>query len=707
MDASPEENSGNSGSKNSATGKKKENSQHHTTTQNISRDEYPDETTKDLNSKEKGTTKDQKANEENRTNLNDVVITEELKDIEKDIADEKSNSTDEQNIPNLKKEISIVDSITLRFAGDSGDGMQITGSQFTDTTAFFGNDLGTLPDFPAEIRAPVGTTYGVSGYQIQFSNKEIFTPGDEVDALIAMNPAALKVNLKDVKKGGIVILNIDAFEKKNIDLANYTSNPLEDGSLTNHRVFKVHITKSTLEVLKDMNLSMKVANKCKNFYALGLIYWLFDRSNENTLKWIAEKFVKDPSLVDANTRALKAGYHFGETAEMFTTRYEVKPAKLPEGTYRNITGNEAMAIGLISASFKSGLQFFLGSYPITPASDILHYLSKQKKFGLITFQAEDEIAAITSAIGASFAGSLGITTTSGPGMALKAEAMGLAVMAELPLLVIDIQRGGPSTGLPTKTEQADLLQAMYGRNGECPIPVLAACTPSDCFDMAFEAVRIAVKYMTPVILLSDGYIANGSEPWKVKASSELKDIPVNFRTETEGFFPYLRDENYSRPWVKPGTPGLEHRLGGLEKQNVTGNVNYEPENHELMVKLRAQKVKHIENDIPLLKVKGAQEGKVLVLGWGSTYGAITAAIENLHSKGIEVSQAHLNYLNPMPKNLAEVLGHFEKVLIPEMNMGQLIKVIRAEFLIDAIGYHKVQGQPFKSSEIENKIMELV
>jgi len=600
-----------------------------------------------------------------------------------------------------------VDSVTVRFAGDSGDGMQITGSQFTDTTAIFGNDLGTLPDFPAEIRAPAGTLYGVSGFQLQFSNKDIFTPGDEADVLIAMNPAALKVNLKDLKKGGMIIVNLDSFEKKNLELAGYTNNPLDDNTLDGYYVYKVNITKSTLEILKDLPLGTKTANKCKNFYALGLMYWLYDRPMDMTLNWIKEKFGKNPDLVEANTRALNAGYNFGETAEMFGERYEVKPARLPEGTYRNIMGNEALSIGLVCAAHKSGLQMFLGSYPITPASDILHNLSKQKKYGVITFQAEDEIAAITSAIGASFAGSLGVTTTSGPGMALKTEAIGLAVMTELPLVIVDIQRGGPSTGLPTKTEQADLLQAIYGRNGECPVAVIAAATPADCFNMAYEAVRLAVKFMTPVILLSDGYLANGSEPWKIKHYADLQEIDVKFRTEVEGFAPYLRDENLARPWAKPGTPGLEHRIGGIEKQNITGNVNYEPENHELMVKLRAQKIKNIENHIPDLEVEGDKSGKLLVLGWGSTYGSITAAIENQRAKGNKVSHAHLRYLNPLPKNTEEVLKSFDKVLIPEMNLGQLSKIIRSEFLIDAVSFNKVKGSPFKAKEIEAKIEEIL
>ncbi|KXK06187.1 MAG: 2-oxoglutarate ferredoxin oxidoreductase, alpha subunit [Chlorobi bacterium OLB4] len=585
--------------------------------------------------------------------------------------------------------------------------MQLTGNQFTDTVAIFGNDLGTLPDFPAEIRAPIGTTYGVSGFQLQFSDHEIYTPGDEVDLLVAMNPAALKVNIRDLKKGGDIIVNSDSFDKKNLQLAGYETNPLEDDSLSNYKVHSVPITKSTLEVLKDLNLSMKVATKCKNFFALGIMLWLYNRSIERTINWITRKFKNDQIIAEANIRVLKAGYNFGETAEIFTTRYEIKPAKLRKGIYRNINGNDALSLGLIAGSVKSGLDIFLGSYPITPASDILHFMSRQKKFGVITFQAEDEIAGITSAIGASFAGKLGVTTTSGPGMALKTEAMGFAVMTELPLVIVDVQRGGPSTGLPTKTEQADLLQSVYGRNSEAPIPVLAAATPADCFNMAFEAVRIALRFMTPVILLSDGYLANGSEPWKTVRSDELMDIEVNFRTEEEGFFPYLRDEMLARPWAIPGTKGLEHRIGGLEKKHITGNVNYEPENHELMVKLRAQKVKNIENFIPDLEVNGHSEGKLLILGWGSTQGPIIAAVEKQRAKGNQVSMAHLKYLNPLPKNTADVLRKFESVLIPEMNLGQLSKIIRSEFLINAISLNKVQGLPFKAVEIETKIEEIL
>lgn len=608
---------------------------------------------------------------------------------------------------NHNKIIKEIPSVTIRFAGDSGDGMQLTGNQFTDTAAIFGNDIGTLPDFPAEIRAPAGTTYGVSGFQLQFSSSEVYTPGDELDVLVAMNPAALKVNIKDLKKGGVLIVNSDSFELKNLQLAGYTTNPLDDNSLDDYELIEIPITKTTLEVLKELQLSQKAAVKCKNFFALGLMYWLYERSMEKTVSWIDEKFSKDPLIAEANKRALKAGYHFGETSEIFSGRYNIRPAKLPSGTYRSISGNEALAIGLVAASVKSGLKTFLATYPITPASDILHYLSKHKNFGIMTFQAEDEIASVTAAIGASFTGSLGVTSTSGPGVALKTEAIGLAVMTELPLIVINVQRGGPSTGLPTKTEQADLMQAIYGRNGECPVAVVAPCSPSDCFNMIFEAVKIATQFMTPVMFLSDGYLANGSEPWKVISASELPEIKINFRTEKEGFFPYLRDENLSRPWAVPGTPGLEHRIGGLEKQNITGNVNYEPENHETMVKLRAQKIANIANYIPDLSVNGDEQGELLILGWGSTYGAIIAASENVRAKGKKVSYAHLRYLNPLPKNLGTVLSNFKKVLIPEMNLGQLNKIIRSEFLTDTIALNKIQGLPFKAKEIENKIEEIL
>lgn len=607
----------------------------------------------------------------------------------------------------MEKTVEVLKSATIRFAGDSGDGMQIAGSRFTDTSAQFGNDLNTFPDYPAEIRAPAGTLFGVSGFQIQFASRDVFTPGDEPDVLIVMNPAALKVNLKDLKPSGTIIANEDAFNEKNLQLAGYSSNPLEDGTLTAYKLLKVPITRATNNAVKELGLTAKDANRCKNFYALGLTYWLYDRPLEVTIQWLEEKFSKKPVIAQANINALKAGYYFGETAEIFTTRYKVKPANLPKGIYKNITGNNATALGILAASLKSGLPLFLGSYPITPASEILQDLSSYKNFGVKTFQAEDEIAAICAAIGASFGGSLAFTSTSGPGMALKSEAIGLAVMTELPIVIADIQRGGPSTGLPTKTEQADLFQAIMGRNGECPVPVVAASSPADCFMMIFEAARIACKFMTPVIFLSDGYIANGAEPWRIPHESELPKIEGDFWTKTDGFQPYMRDEFLARPWVKPGTPGLEHRIGGLEKQHITGNVSYDTANHEFMVKLRAEKVKNIENHIPLAEVEGDKEGELLIIGWGSTYGSITTARERLLEKGYNVSRLHLKYLNPFPKNLGEVMSKFNKVLVPELNLGQLRKILRAEYLVDAIGLNKVQGRPFKASEIEKKVIELL
>ena len=617
--------------------------------------------------------------------------------------DEKTPVEPEHSVP----EVVTVEDVTIRFAGDSGDGMQLTGAQFSDTIASYGNDLGTLPDYPAEIRAPAGSLYGVSGYTIHFSSHEIYTTGDQVDVLVAMNPAALKVNLKDIKKNGIIIVNSDSFERKNLELAGYAENPLKDGSLSGYSVHSIPITKSTLETLKELNLPLKTAQKCKNFFALGVIYWLYNKSPELTLKWINDKFKKSPELVDANIRVLKAGLYFGETAEIFDTRYEVKPAELPKGTYRNLNGNEAVALGLVAAAKKAGVNLFLGSYPITPATEILQFLSGMRNHGVKTFQAEDEIAGIASAIGASFSGSLGITTTSGPGMALKTEAIGLAVMAELPLVVVNVQRGGPSTGLPTKTEQADLLQAVFGRNGECPVAVVAASTPSDCFTMSVEAARLAMKYMTPVILLTDGYIGNGSEPWKVITIEELPEMTAKFNTNPEGFHPYNRDENLVRPWVKPGTPGMEHRIGGLEKQHIYGNISYDPDNHEFMVKTREQKIQNIANDIPELDVVGDKSGKLLVLGWGSTFGAITSAVENQIAKGNKVSAAHLKYLYPMPKNTLETLKNFDTILIPEVNTGQLAKLIRMNYLVDAIQFNKVKGTPFKAFEIEEKIEEVL
>jgi 2-oxoglutarate/2-oxoacid ferredoxin oxidoreductase subunit alpha len=606
-----------------------------------------------------------------------------------------------------EKEILDLNEVTIRFAGDSGDGMQLTGTQFSDTTALVGNDLGTLPDYPAEIRAPAGTLYGVSGFQLHFSSSDIYTPGDSPDVLVAMNPAALKINLKDLKIGGMIIANSDSFDARNLKMAGYDSNPLEDDSLSNYELFLVPITTLTLAALQGSGLSLKEITRCKNFFTLGMMYWLFNRPIEPTLEWIEKKFGKKKTIADANTKALKAGYYFGDDTEMFTTRYKVEPASLPKGIYKNISGNEAIALGLVAASQLSGLPLFLGSYPITPASDILHFLSGYKNYGVKTFQAEDEIAGISSAIGASYGGSLAVTTTSGPGMALKTEAMGLAVMTELPLIIVNIQRGGPSTGLPTKTEQADLFQAIYGRNGECPIPVIACSIPSDCFYMSIEAARIAVKYMTPVILLSDGYIANGSEPWRLPDESELAKIPVSFWTDKEGFAPYKRDENLSRPWVKPGTPGLEHRIGGLEKAHITGNVSYDPDNHDFMVRMRADKIKNIQKDIPDIEVTGDQEGELLVLGWGGTAGAITEAVKNVQKSGKKVSQAHLKYLFPFPKNLGDVLKRFKKILIPEINLGQLATIIRSEYLIAPISQTKIKGLPFRTSEIQNKILEVL
>jgi 2-oxoglutarate ferredoxin oxidoreductase subunit alpha len=606
-----------------------------------------------------------------------------------------------------EKEILSVSEVTVRFAGDSGDGMQLTGSQFSDTTALVGNDLSTLPDYPAEIRAPSGTVYGVSGFQLQFGSRDVHTPGDRPDLLVAMNPAAIKKNLSELKPGGIIIANSDAFDKKNLQLAKYETNPLLDNSLEGYQVFPVPISSLTAKALEGNPLGQKDKSRCKNFFALGLMYWLYNRPVEPTLNWIKNKFKKEPDVVDANEKALTAGFNFGEITELFSTRYSIEPAKLPKGIYRSISGNEATALGFLAASVRSKLPLFLGSYPITPATEILQYLSTYKNFGVKTFQAEDEIAGITSAIGAAFAGSLAITTTSGPGLALKTEAIGLALMTELPLVIINVQRGGPSTGLPTKTEQADLLQAVYGRNGEAPVPVMAASSPSDCFYMALEASRIAIKYMTPVLLLTDGYIANGSEPWKVPHVNELPEMQVLFRTEKEGFAPYLRDNNLSRPWVKPGTPGLEHRVGGLEKANITGTVSYDPDNHDAMIKLRDQKVKNIVNDIPDLTVEGESEGELLVLGWGGTYGSIKEAVKKVREEGYKVSQSHFRYLNPFPKNTAEVLHRFNKILIPEINLGQLAKIVRSEFLIPVLQLNIVRGLPFRTSDIEEKIKSIL
>jgi len=586
--------------------------------------------------------------------------------------------------------------------------MQITGSQFTNTVALYGNDLATFPDFPAEIRAPAGTLPGVSGFQVHFSSSDVYTPGDSVDVLIAMNPAALKMNLADLKTNGILIVNLDDFQPNDLRKAQIVTNPLEDHSLDGYRLFAVELTKMTRAALKDLGLDAKSMDRCKNFFALGMCYWLYNRSMEPTHGWLEEKFKSKQQLVQANKLAMKAGYSYCEATEAFQISYEIPPAKLAPGVYRNISGNAALALGFVAASQKAGIPLFLGSYPITPASDILHELSMYKDFGVITFQAEDEIAAITSAIGAAYGGALGITSTSGPGMALKTEALGLAVAVELPLVICDIQRGGPSTGLPTKTEQADLLQALFGRNSEAPIPVVAPSSPGDCFWIALEASRIAIKHMVPVIILSDGYLANGAEPWKVPSIDELPEIPVHFETNPEGFLPYRRDPvTLSRPWAIPGTPGLEHRIGGIEKQDVTGNINYEPLNHEHMVRLRAAKVEAVADDIPPAVPEGDQSGDLLIIAWGSTHGPITAALNAQREKGRSIGHVHLRHLNPLPRNLGEVIKRFKKVLVPEMNMGQLLMILRAKYLVDAQGYNKIQGKPFKTSEIENKIEQML
>lgn len=610
------------------------------------------------------------------------------------------------HIPVRKRKV--IDKAVIRFCGDSGDGMQITGSQFTNTVALYGNDLATFPDFPAEIRAPAGTLPGVSGFQVQFASNDVFTPGDVVDVLVAMNPAALKMNQADLKTNGILIINLDDFKETDLRKAQMTTNPLEDHSLDGYRVFPVELTKLTRASLKDLGLDAKSADRCKNFFALGMCYWLYNRSMEPTLRWLNDKFKKNPALIQANRMAMQAGYSYCEATEAFQITYEIPPAKLEPGVYRNISGNAALALGFVAASRQSGLPLFLGSYPITPASDILHELSNYKDFGVTTFQAEDEIAAITSAIGASYGGALAMTTTSGPGMALKTEAIGLAIAVELPLVICDIQRGGPSTGLPTKTEQADLLQALFGRNSEAPVPVLAASTPGDCFWVALEASRIAIKYMVPVILLSDGYLANGAEPWKIPTVADLPEIPVHFETNPAGFHPYRRNPvTLARPWAVPGTPGLEHRIGGLEKQDVTGNVNYEPLNHEHMVRLRAAKVEAIASDIPDAVPEGDPSGDLLIVAWGSTRGPITAALRTAREKGHRIGHVHLRHLNPLPKNLGELLKRYNKILVPEMNMGQLLWVLRAKYLVNAHGYNKIQGKPFKQLEIEHKIEELL
>ena len=611
----------------------------------------------------------------------------------------------------LYMNITTLEDVVIKFAGDSGDGMQLTGGQFTTNTALLGADLATFPDFPAEIRAPIGTLPGVSGFQLHFGSRKIYTPGDACDVLVAMNVAALKVNLYALKKGAIVIANTDGFDSRNMRLANAETNPLEDGTLDGYQVIKIDVTKLTREALADITMGVKEKDRCKNMFVLGFLYYMYSRTLESTERFLTSKFSKKPDVLEANVRALKAGYNYADTVEVFASRYKVEAAKLDPGTYRSIMGNEAAAMGFAAASKKCGLPLFLGSYPITPASDILHALAYNKNFGVRTFQAEDEIAAICSSIGAAFGGHLALTTTSGPGVALKGEAMGLAVMLEMPLVIVNIQRSGPSTGMPTKTEQADLLQALYGRNGECPMPVIAAARPSDAFDVAFESCRIALQHMTPVMMLSDGYIANGAEPWKFPKSADLPEIKVEFAKPIEDgatYLPYKRDEKLSRPWAIPGTKGLEHRIGGLEKANETGNISYDADNHEFMVKLREEKVERIADYIPLQTIEsGPSKGKVLVVGWGSTYGSIQSAVNHLLADGYEVAHAHIRYLKPFPKNLGEILFSYDKVLVPEINNGQLVKVLRDKYMIPAIPYNKIKGTPITSGELIEAIMQLM
>ena len=608
----------------------------------------------------------------------------------------------------VKKKISEVDNATIRFAGDSGDGMQLTGSQFSDNTAIFGNDLATLPDFPAEIRAPKGSLAGVSSFQLQFSNKDIHTPGDDLDVLVAMNPAGLKVHLGDLKDNGMLIINTANFTSKNLKLAGYEENPLDDELLEGYQAIKVDMTKLVATALEKIELSSKLKARSTNMFALGLLYWLYGRSLDSSVNFIQKKFAKAPDIVEANIKALNAGYYYGETLEVIKTTYRVNKAKFEKGKYRNIMGNNALAFGLLTAAQRSGLDLYYGGYPITPASDILHYLAQYKNFGVKTFQAEDEIAGVVSAIGAAFAGDLAITATSGPGVALKSEALGLAVITELPLVLVNVQRGGPSTGLPTKTEQSDLNQAIYGRNGEAPMVVLAPATPADCFMMAYEACRIALKYMIPVILLSDGYIANGSEPWKIPDVNTLPDMETRILKKKEGFAPFNHgNPDLARPWALPGTPGMEHRIGGLEKWEETGHVSYDPENHQKMVELRQEKVDIIARDLPPAKPFGKESGDLLVIGWGGTHGALRSAVETAQSEGMSVSHLHLRHLNPLPQNLGEILVKFQKVMIAELNLGQLANIIRAKFLVDAVGLNKVQGKPFTQTEVFNKITELV
>ena len=602
-----------------------------------------------------------------------------------------------------------LDRAVVRFAGDSGDGMQVTGEQFATEAAWAGADLVTLPNFPAEIRAPAGTLFGVSSYQLQFGSRRVYTPGDRLDCLVAMNPAALKVHQRDLKDGGLLIVNTAAFERKNLDRAGYTTNPLDDPALEDHyRLHKVDITRLTMDALEGLPLNVKEKERCKNFFSLGLVSWIYTRPIEPTVAWITKRFAKNPAFVEANTRALKAGYHYGETAEIFTECYGIEPAEMPPGLYRSITGNRALAWGILAAAERTKLTVVYGAYPITPASDVLHEISLHKRFGVRAIQAEDEIAAVGTIIGAAFGGAIGVCASSGPGIALKAEGVNLAVMAELPIVIFDVQRAGPSTGLPTKTEQADLLMALHGRNSESPVVVLAPMTPGDCFFVAYEAIRIAVKYMVPVIVLSDGYLASGAEPWLIPDPKTLPDIPVSFRTNPEGFAPYVRDEaTLARPWVRPGTAGLEHRIGGLEKENITGDVSYDADNHDLMVRLRAEKVRRVAQEIPPTTVNGPAAGDLLVVGWGSTYGTITAAVEEVQQSGKAVASVHLRHLNPLPPDLGQILRQYERILVPEINSGQLVRILRAEYLVDAVGFNRVRGLPLSTEELREAIEQLL
>lgn len=612
----------------------------------------------------------------------------------------------------MAQQADTLERVIIKFAGDSGDGMQLTGTQFTNTAALFGNEISTFPDFPAEIRAPQGTVAGVSGFQLHFGSSDIYSPGDLCDVLVAMNAAALKANLRQLKKGGIIIVNNEGFDLKNLKLAGIaeSDNPLENGSLDNYRLIRMDVSKLTKAALVDSGLGTKEIDRSKNMFVLGFLYWMYNRTLDNTLRFLEEKFSKKPDILDANIRILKAGYSYGDTTEAMIPRYIVNPAKVAPGIYRNIMGNEATALGLVAASRKSGLPLFCGTYPITPASDILHELSKHKNFGVRTYQAEDEIAGICSTIGAAFGGSLAVTTSSGPGIALKGEAMGLGVMLELPMVIVNVQRGGPSTGLPTKTEQSDLMQALYGRNGEAPMPVIAAQSPADCFNAAFEACRIALDYMTPVMLLTDGYIANGAEPWKFPYEEDLEPIKVNFAKSKEGdkYLPYKRDEKLSRPWAIPGTAGLEHRIGGIEKQHETGNISYDADNHEFMVKMRENKVQKVADSLPLQKIDtGNEKGKLLILGWGSTFGSIKTAVIKARAMGYDVSHTHLRYIRPFPKNIGEILFNFDQVLVPELNNGQLVRVIRDKYLIPAIPLNKIKGLPFTTTDLLDQIEVLL